>query len=903
MDWTGTGPVLEDGFVIVDCETTGLDPSRDAIIQVALLRWSPTQVSRLDYFVNPGRSVPETVQNLTGFRHFDFSQHPRIGLVREPIQDFIGDSSLVGHNLAFDLQFLQRAGIHLTADTIDTLQWAPIALPLATSYRLSDLVGTVELGQFHDARVDVEATLALVMKIRQRLGQLPSSLQKDLAFLLGTEWNWWQVPSAQSLGKEPEPREYGSSDSLPRWPHQFTSISWLGPQGPVAMRLPGFEPRPSQNAMVAAIEAAMKDDRILMVEAGTGTGKSLAYLTPAILHVAAEGQRTVVATHTLALQEQLWVKDLPLAMGDSPVLSAVLKGRGRYLCLLKLDEQKQDVTVLNSPRLERYGLAQIITFAFWSVSGDIDEFNPRTDVVRRLWNNVVAERHACAGSRCVFAGPCFLRQSKRLAEASHVVVVNHALLATHLKQGGVLPAFTHLIIDEAHHFAEVMERTLGMELDIFNFTREFEEMDQGRQGLLQRLPQHADIGPGIDAVRRNMRIATELLWQLNHELVLQFPNQAETRSSMRVTPELWDRWQGETLAQTLLKVCQTLDEAVHQAHDVLAQAEAIWGDAVHEEVLWLRYGKWLSDIFELAQQLEEWGRPNQDWVSWWEVSRQTPQLTIRLKRAPLDVGNFLNSHLWDGLPSGVVTSATLGIRGNFEYYQSRLGIPKTRLVTLSLPTPFDVPNMAQLLVPNDIPEVSHPDYVVAVSDFSLEAASALGGRTLVLFTSHRMMYEVNRAIRGPLLDRDIQLLVQGIDGTGPRLVEQFRGHPSAVLMGTASLWEGVDIPGPQLSLVIIVRLPFANPMDPMEEAIRERLGRFAFNQHTLPQALLRFKQGFGRLLRTTTDKGAVVVLDSRILPNRTQYGKRFVAILPDPPMVSASWTTIIQMIRKMSEPK
>jgi ATP-dependent DNA helicase DinG len=356
------------------------------------------------------------------------------------------------------------------------------------------------------------------------------------------------------------------------------------------------------------------------------------------------------------------------------------------------------------------------------------------------------------------------------------------------------------------------------------------------------------------------------------------------------------------LGQTLLQICQTLDEVVHQAHDVLAQAEAIWGDVVREEVSWLRYGKWLSDTYELAQQLEEWGHPSLDWVSWWEVSRQTPQLTLRLKRAPLDVGNFLNAKLWDDLPSGVVTSATLSIRGNFEYYQNRLGIPQERLVTLSLPTPFDVPKMAQLLVPNDMPEVSHPDYATAVSDFSLEAATVLNGRTLVLFTSYRMMHDVNRAIRGSLLDRHIQLLVQGIDGTGPRLVEQFRGHPSAVLMGTASLWEGVDIPGPQLSLVVIVRLPFANPTDPMEEAIRERLGRFAFSQHTLPQALLRFKQGFGRLLRTATDKGAVVVLDPRILPSRTQYGKRFIATLPDPPMVSAPWTTIIQMIGKMREP-
>lgn len=900
---TRVASLIDQGFVVVDCETTGLNPAYDRVIQVALLKWLPTGETAINFFVNPGRDIPDPILILTGLRDVDFTQCPSLATVAPEITQFIGDLPIVGHNIGFDREFLERGGLLFKA-SIDTLEWARVALPLEPSYRLSELATDAAVGSFHDARFDVQATRDLVFLIRQRLADLSGSVRADLAFLLGQEWEWWHVTAAsQSLSSRLDQveRESNPPDTLPVWSHQATSQEWMGSGGPIAEKLPGFESRDSQIQMAHAIESAIQEKSILMVEAGTGTGKSVAYLTPMILEAGKRGTRVLVATHTLALQEQLWSKDLPMVASDTPLHTAVLKGRGRYLCLLKLDEMRHDVTALNTTREDRLALAALLTFAVWSSSGDIDAFNPRTDAARRRWQDVVAERHACAGARCVFAAPCYLRQSKRLAESSHVVVINHALLATHLQQGGVLPAFDYLVIDEAHHFAEVVEHTLGMSLDIADFVQQFEEADQGRHGIFQRLPQHADLQPGIEALRHQMRISITLLWQINSILIEDLAGIDIRATSRRVTKALWQNWDGRQIRELLGALHTTFQTGAQLAHDALAQAEALFGDLVQEDVVWLRFSKWAEDLLQLSDQIGYWGFPESDWVSWWELSRNGPSPTVRLRRAPIDVAEFLKNTLWESLQAAVLTSATLSIGGNFHYYQTRLGIPTQRLTTLALPTPFDVRHHAQLLLPTDLPPVTDPEFTDAVSDFCLEAALRLQGRTLVLFTSNQMLRDTNALIRERLGRHGIQVIAQNIDGTGPRVVEQFRQTPKAVLLGSASLWEGVDIPGPALSLVIMVRLPFANPSDPMEEARRERIesqGRSAFYQHGLPHAILRFQQGFGRLLRTHQDRGLVAVLDGRILASRTRYGRQFIAALPGPTIARLPKWDILEVITR-----
>lgn len=894
--------VIDQGFVVVDCETTGLNPAYDRVIQVALLKWLPTGETSINFFINPGRDIPDSILILTGLRDVDFTQCPTLGAVVPEITQFVGQLPIVGHNVGFDREFLERGGLFFK-DHVDTLEWARVALPLEPSYRLSELVTDADPGSFHDARFDVQATRDLVFLIRQRLADLPASVQADLAYLLGQEWDWWHVTTAsqQSVPSrlDQSERESNLPDTLPVWSHRETSDAWMGPHGPIAGKLPGFESRDSQLRMAHAIESAIQEQSILMVEAGTGTGKSVAYLTPMVLEAGKRGARVLVATHTLALQEQLWTKDLPMVAGDTPLHTAVLKGRGRYLCLLKLDEMRHDVTVLNTAREDRLAVAALLTFAVWSSSGDFDAFNPRTDSARRRWQDVVAERHACAGARCPFAGPCYLRQSKRLAESSHVVVINHALLATHLQQGGVLPAFDYVVIDEAHHFADVVEHTLGMSLDIADFVQQFEEADQGRHGIFQRLPQHADLQPGIEALRHQMRISLTLLWQINSILTKDLTEADIRATSRRVTKALWENWEGQQIRELLGALHTTLQTGAQLAHDSLAQAEVLFGDLVQEDVVWLRFSKWTEDLVQLANQVGFWGCPESDWVSWWELARSVPTPTMRLRRAPIDVAEFLKDTLWDSLEAAVLTSATLSIGGNFHYYQTRLGIPKQRLATLALPTPFDVRRHAQLLLPTDLPPVTDPAFTSAVSDFCMEAAERLQGRTLVLFTSNQMLRDTNALIRERLGRHGIQVIAQNIDGTGPRVVEQFRQTPKAVLLGSASLWEGVDIPGPALSLVIVARLPFANPSDPMEEARRERIesqGRSAFYQHGLPHAILRFQQGFGRLLRTHQDQGMVAVLDGRILAERTRYGRQFIAALPGPAIARLPKWDILEVI-------
>ncbi len=895
--------MIDQGFVVVDCETTGLNPLYDRVIQVALLKWLPTGETAKNFFINPDRDIPDPILILTGLRDVDFTQCPSLDAVMPEITQFIGQLPIVGHNVGFDREFLERGGLFVK-DSIDTLEWARVAFPLEPSYRLSELVTEAGTGSFHDARFDVQATRDLVFLIRQRLGELPVSVRADLAFLLGQEWDWWHVITAnQNLASRLDQweRESNPPETLPVWSHQETSDEWMGRTGPIAQKLVGFESRDSQFQMARAIETAIEEQSILMVEAGTGTGKSVAYLTPMILEAGKRGARVLVATHTLALQEQLWTKDLPMVASETPLHTAVLKGRGRYLCLLKLDEMRHDVTALNTPREDRLAIAALLTFTVWSSSGDFDAFNPRSATARRRWQDVVAERHACAGARCPFAGACYLRQSKRLAESSHLVVINHALLATHLQQGGVLPAFDYVVIDEAHHFADVVERTLGMSLDIAEFIQQVEDADQGRHGIFQRLPQHPDLQPGIEALRHQMRISVTLLWQINSILTQDLARTDTKATSRRVTKALWQHWEGQQIRDLLGAIHTTFQAGTQLAHDSMAQAEALFGDLVQEDVVWLRFRKWAEDLLQLADQFGFWGLPESDWVSWWEVARSGPTPTMRLRRAPIDVADFLKNTLWESLQAAVLTSATLSIGGNFRYYQARLGIPKRRLATLTLPTPFDVHHHAQLLLPTDLPPVSDPAFTSVISEFCMEAAERLQGRTLVLFTSNQMLRDTNALIRERLGRHGIQVIAQNIDGTGPRVVEQFRRTEKAVLLGSASLWEGVDIPGPALSLVIMVRLPFANPSDPMEEARRERIesqGQSAFYQHGLPHAILRFQQGFGRLLRTHQDQGLVAVLDGRILAERTRYGRQFIAALPGPTIARLPKWDILEVITR-----
>ncbi len=900
-------------FVVVDIETTGLDARRDAILQVALLRREPDgTVHERHWLINPERPIPREILRLTGLDGVNLAQHPPISAVAGDIEDFVGIDPIVGHNIDFDRQFLDRFGIIYAKTRVDTLEWARIAFPGRSSYRLSDLLqGSVY--RFHDAREDCRATLELVDQIYHQLGRLPDEVQRDLERILGAEWTWWGIEAAASRIAQaplyhPSGEDYSAGGALQTFDEVGEAMAYLSLDGPIAHAVPNFEPRPAQQQMAQAIVEAWSQHDILMVEAGTGTGKSLAYLVPAAVHSVRAGERVVVATHTLALQEQLWNKDWPTVAASVPASAAVLKGRGRYLCLLKLDEVVATTTPLADDRAWRLAVASLIVFSCLSARGDAEQWNPQGGAAVKLWETVVADRNACRGARCGFAGPCFMRQARRTAEGAHVLIVNHALLAAHLAQGSVLPEFQHVVIDEAHHFGEAVERALGFDLSLAEVGRTAGDLERSLFGVLVDMmrPSHPDLAAGIDQLRSGLTAAARAATTLGHLLARELNFEAYAMQSQRITASRWQQWSDQPIGVALADLSQHFHRLASASRQILSQVEAVFGDVSSEDVIWLRYRKWLDDVESVETGLADFGRPDPDWVSWFEGTLRSGEVTIRLRRGPVVIADILRQKLWNTVKSGVLTSATLSVGGRFDFLAGALGIPRARLHSMRSASPFDLTQQARLMVPRRLPPVDSAEHLILTADFVTEAALRLGGRTLVLLNSYRALRNLAEAVRGRLAEQGILTLAQGIDGSGPHLVERFREGGGAVLMGVASLWEGVDVPGDALSLVIIGRLPFATPGDPLEDARLERIreeGGTPFYQRTLPQAILKFQQGFGRLIRTHRDRGVVAVLDARILPQGSRYGHQFIrAVQPVPLVVADTVSVLAEMDRILRLP-
>lgn len=780
-------------------------------------------------------------------------------------------------------------GFNSAHRVIDMELWVRVAFPGREREGLAAAEGEMS---------SAEQLLRQTEAVYEKLRALPSGVHDDLARLFGSEWLSFKIQPDASARPSPLDRPEGEPPA-DRQPASALNVPWdadrlIHPDGPLASQFPRFEVRPAQEKMMAAVKDALTDGSLLLAEAGTGTGKSLAYLVPTLLESARSGERVVIATHTLALQEQLWNKDLPPVRSVVPVEAALLKGKGRYLCLLKLDEIRRQASPLVDSRERRALLAELIAFAHADEGGDVDAFSPRGEAARGLWEEVVADRHACRGPRCPFAGPCFMRKSRREAEHAHVLVVNHALLAAHLAQGGVLPEFQHVVIDEAHHFDQAAERAFGLDVGLDELAASLNEMI--RTGQLERLKSQPELFLSLDRLGERLAVVATLALALARALWNETAWGDWDRQSTRLTSPWHEQWADAPAGLHFEPFVQALSETARAGLDVWALGESILGPVMTEEPGWLRYQKWLDEFSHVAQGLEGWGDGDPAWVDWWVAERSGP---VRLCRAPLEVGELVRRSLWDTVHAAVLTSATLSVNGDFSFLSQTLGIAPERLSTLRLDSPFDLKRQARLFVPIDRAEVDSLQHVDESADFIARAATALGGRTLVLLNSHRALRRLAAALRPRLELRGIETLAQGPDGSGAGVVRRFMHTPRAVLLGAASLWEGLDVPGPRLSLVIIARLPFSAPGDPLESARRElveRAGRSAFYERSLPEAILKFRQGFGRLLRSASDRGAVVVLDSRILPQNRRYGARFLrAVRPAPVRVGTGDALIAEI--------
>lgn len=931
-------------IVALDIECTGIDPEKDAIIEIGAVRFDGSRIEgEWSTLVNPGRRIPPFITQLTGINDAMVRQAPSIREVASDLVKFAGDAPILGQRIAFDLSFLRRHGLFQFNESVDTYDIAAVMMPRAGRYNLGALGQqlNIMLPATHRALDDARVTQAVYQQLFEAMLAMPIEMLAEIE-RLGEEQTWsgeWAFRQAMRQRSD-EAAALGASNSWVSKGPIFTTpppsapakqrrseeeeqplpinseevASLLAHGGGFSKQFREFEHRSQQVEMARAVSDALSYGKHLLVEAGTGTGKSVAYLLPAAMWAIKNQSRVVISTNTINLQDQLIHKDIPdlqAALGE-PIRTAVLKGRNNYLCPRRLVALRR-----RGPESadELRVLAKVLVWLQDSERGDRGEINLNGPGERAVWTRISAADENCGGDTCVrrMGGICPFHRAHQAAEAAHIVVVNHALLLADVATGSrILPEYDRVIIDEGHHIEAATTSALSYKLTQTELERLMRELGGSRSGHLGQLMVAAQgiLDPAkYGALSKNVEdvttkaikfqnlvnalfsaIAGFLEDQRDGRAVGDYSHQERIVEGTRGQPA----WVNVEVAwDNALKILNPLLDDLDQVRTIMKELNAANKDEVEDAIS--NIGIAFHSLSELKKQVQGLVfEPKADRVYWVEINPQRQHQLI-LQVAPLHVGELMTEHIWHKKESVVLTSATLTAAGQFDYIKQRLNAVDAE--ELALGSPFDYETASLLYIVDDIPEPAERGaYQSWVESGLIQLCKATRGRTLALFTSYEQLRRTSQNIAGPLREAGIQVYEQGEGASPHTLLESFKASDGAVLLGTRAFWEGVDIPGDALSVLAIVRLPFDVPSDPIVAA-RSETFESPFYEYNVPEAILRFRQGFGRLIRTQSDRGVVAVFDKRIITKT--YGSLFMDSLPqctvrrgkmvDLPRAAAKW--------------
>ncbi|MBM2831183.1 MAG: polymerase epsilon subunit [Dehalococcoidia bacterium] len=923
--------MLEEVCVSLDVETTGLNAETDDIIEIAAIKFDGGKtIGTFHSLVKPSVPIPYHIQCLTGISPAEVLDAPRLAEIMPGLVSFIGSHALVGHNLSFDLGFLSRRSTALNNPVYDTLELALLLLPGLSHYTLAAVAEHLGCAApvVHRADADAGISQAVFLALLNRAAGLPPPVVSEIVRLTSfTAWSMLplfrniekanqaaQVPTSVGTGQalessfaflsqeaEKVPPKVGTGSSRKALDmDRLTAI--LEPGGSLEKSWSNYEHRDEQVRMMQAVARALSEGRHLLVEAGTGTGKSLAYLLPACTFALQNNVPVLVSTNTINLQEQLLQKDIPglraaLGLGTDDLRVTVLKGRSNYLCLRQWDNLRQAQL---SPEENRF-LLRVLVWLTQTTTGDRSELRI-AGPENQVWNKVCSREKDCLGTHCLRQkqGFCFLYQARQRAEEAHLTVINHALLLSDLASGGkTLPQFNHIIIDEAHHLEGQTTEQFGFQISLTELSDYFNTISHHLGGTV--------FGGLLAEVRNALRTAAPLASERRAVGELTADLQAKTAGAQQQATQLFEllarfvqdqaparkgnyetqlRLTGACRSQSAWDVLKIVAENV-----ALNLQELVGGlsrlytaldnlpppDIPAMDGLLVRLEALAQDGTALQRQINaSVFTPEGGYVYWATMkSASGEEKTAVLKAAPLETGAILRDRLFSRKECIILTSATLTVGDDFAFIKGRLGLDTADEMLIG--SPFDYRSSTLLFIVQDIPEPDRPGYQAGIEEALMALGVAARGRTLALFTSHSSLRTTLSSLQPALEKEGILALGQGVSGSTWQVLETFKSRPGTILLGTSSFWEGVDVPGDALSVLAIARLPFPVPSDPVNAA-RSELFDNPFDEYSVPQTVLKFRQGFGRLIRTRTDRGIVVLLDSRV--NSRYYGSVFLKSLP-----------------------
>lgn len=907
--------LIEDEVVVLDTETTGLNPSSCSLLEIAAIRMRGGEtVGTFQTFVDPGRAIPAEITELTGITQADIAGAPTPREAVEALAEFAGDCNLVAHNASFDQQFIMRQANpgELPGQWIDTLSLSQIVLPRLKSHRLLDLAAAFGLSTpTHRAMDDTVALGTLWRILLAGIQAMTPGLAARIAEL-SPQTDWPLRPYfAQAALEHPgvdfslrrNRTERTQGTSLPPRPDaddiplSFCDESRIdeafSPTGALGSMYSDYEERQEQLGMAHEVASCLREGDIRVIEAGTGVGKSMAYLVP-VAFGAHENKVTMgVATKTNALMDQLVYHELPRlnSVLGQELSYIALKGYDHYLCLRKLEHMARADQGDNCDVISM--IATLLNFTAQTSHGDLDALN--ISWVRLPRGDIQANANDCLKKRCpYFPRRCFLHGARRAATSADIVVTNHALLFRDMQaDNGILPPIRHWIIDEAHGVEGEARRQLSSSITSRELEITLGHLSNPKSGIMARVRKRADKLEGGDMlygvtadienrIGQIQLVAAEFFTALTE---LPSPNARDRGSYNIVTVWISDEMrQGHAWRELCVpgtKLADLLWGLNGRLADLISMLEQFEGEFVNQlaELSGITANvKGAVDALRLILD-----GTDERYVTSLQIDRNPRYPMQALEAMRLDIGESLATDLYPQTRSLVFTSATLATaeREPFAHFLRATGLDRVTdkpVYTSIFASGYDYDHNMSVLLPSDMPEPNAPDYHEAFAQLLYEVHVAMGGSVLTLFTNRREMESFYRELKPRLANEGIDLIAQTRGTSTKSLRDRFLSDRSLSMFALKSFWEGFDAPGDTLRCVIIARLPFSRPDDPIAREREARDGRAAWGRYSLPEAVMDLKQAAGRLIRNSTDSGWLVLADARL--QTKNYAKSFLRAMP-----------------------